>query len=258
MSDNTHNPAVETTSARIHPTILQVIPNIDGGGAERTIVEMTEAIVRAGGRSLVAANPGRMAQKLADAGGTLIPFPAHVKDPLRILGNAKSLTEIIAREGVNLIHARSRAPAWSAWIAARRAKVPFVTTYHGAYNETNAIKKTYNSIMVRSDIVIANSAWTADLIRTRYAVPDHKIAIIDRGIDPTVYDASWVSAERRAQLRAAWGLKPETRIISGAGAFDATQRPVDCHRRGCRNPSRRSARRCGVRRHPGRRRPGPH
>ena len=213
MTDLTQIAPAGTSGARAYPTILQVIPNIDSGGAERTIIEMTEAIVRVGGRSLVASNPGRMAEKLAAAGGQLIPVAAHVKDPVRILGNVKTLGEIIAREKVNLIHARSRAPAWSAWMAARRAKIPFVTTYHGAYSEKNALKKAYNSIMVRSDIVIANSAWTADLIRSRYGVPDHRIATIDRGIDPAIYDASRVSAERKERLLKSWGLKPGTRII---------------------------------------------
>lgn len=217
MSDLTHtdapNSSASTGSGITRPTILQIIPNLDSGGAERTIVEMTDAIVRAGGRSLVASNPGRLAPKIAEAGGTLIPFPAHVKDPVRIVSNASALVTLIKREGVNLMHARSRAPAWSAWIAARRAKIPFVTTYHGAYNEKTAIKKAYNSVMIRSDIVIANSPWTADLIRSRYGIREHKLVVIDRGVDPSVFDASRVSAERREKLRAAWGLAPNTRII---------------------------------------------
>ena len=80
-----------------------------------------------------------------------------------------------AAEGVDLIHARSRAPAWSALWAARRAAVPFVTTYHGAYNETNALKKLYNSVMARGDVVIANSRYTADLIASRYATPRERL-----------------------------------------------------------------------------------
>ena len=77
----------------------------------------------------------------------------------------------VAEERVSLVHARSRAPAWSALWAARRAGVPFVTTYHGAYGEKNAAKKLYNSVMARGDVVIANSRYTARLIAERYATP---------------------------------------------------------------------------------------
>ena len=88
-----------------------------------------------------------------------------------MLANARAIARMVAAEGVDLIHARSRAPAWSALLAARRARVPFVTTYHGAYNETNALKRLYNSVMARGDVVIANSRYTADLIAARYATP---------------------------------------------------------------------------------------
>ena len=85
-----------------------------------------------------------------------------------MLANAAAIERLARRLGVDLVHARSRAPAWSALMAARRARVPFVTTYHGAYGETNALKRTYNSVMARGDVVIANSRYTADQIAQRY------------------------------------------------------------------------------------------
>src|SRR5512145_2915304 len=165
------------------PTILQVIPQLDAGGAELSVVEIAGAIARAGGRALVLAEPGRLAADVANAGGQVIPFPAATKNPVRLLANARRMARIAAREGVDLVHARSRAPAWSALIAARRLGVPFVTTYHGAYNETNALKRLYNSVMARGDVVIANSRFTAGLIAARYGTPAERVEVIHRGVD---------------------------------------------------------------------------
>src|SRR5205807_1428328 len=116
-------------------------------------------------------------------------------------------------QGVDLIHARSRAPAWSALLAARRAGVPFVTTYHGAYAETNAAKRFYNGVMARGDVVIANSVYTADLIAGRYGTARQRIAVIHRGVDIHQFDPARVAPERVAALRARWGADDATRVI---------------------------------------------
>ena len=164
--------------SKTRPTILQIIPKLDSGGAERTVVEMSDAIVRAGGRALVLAEDGRLAVDVRAAGGEIIDFPAATKNPLKIWSNSRGIARIVAAEGVDLIHARSRAPAWSALLACRRLGLPFVTTYHGAYNETGRIKRAYNSVMAQSDIVIANSNYTAGLIASRYNTPPAKIRVI--------------------------------------------------------------------------------
>ena len=119
-------------------TILQIIPHLDTGGAELSAVEIAAAVVRAGGRALVLAEPGRLAREVDAAGGEIVQFPAATKNPLRMLANARAIERLVREPGVDLVHARSRAPAWSALMAARRTRVPFVTTYHGAYGETNA------------------------------------------------------------------------------------------------------------------------
>jgi hypothetical protein len=121
------------TVAQTRPTILQIIPRLDTGGAELSAVEIAAAVVCAGGRALVLAEPGRLAPAVVAAGGEFIEFTAATKNPLRMLANARAIERLIRQQGVDLVHARSRAPAWSALVAARRARVPFVTTYHGAY-----------------------------------------------------------------------------------------------------------------------------
>ena len=195
------------------PTILQIIPQLDAGGAELSAVEIADAVVRAGGRAIVLAEPGRLAADIAKVGGEVVPFPAATKNPLRMLANAGAIARIVRREHVDLVHARSRAPAWSAMQAARRTGVPFVTTYHGAYGEKNAVKRLYNSVMARGDVVIANSRYTARLIAERYATPGARIEVIPRGVDVAKFDPDQIAEERVAALRGRWGVASEQPII---------------------------------------------
>lgn len=203
--------AIAVTASR--PTILQIIPELDTGGAELSAIEIAEAIVRAGGRALVLSEGGRLAPRIDALGGEFVPFPARTKNPARILWNARAIADIMRREGVDLIHARSRAPAWSALRAARATAKPFVTTYHGAYNENGRLKNLYNSVMARGDIVIANSRYTADLVKSRYGTPDDRIRVIHRGVDGAAFDPSAVSDKRKRDLREKWGVGPGQRII---------------------------------------------
>jgi glycosyltransferase involved in cell wall biosynthesis len=199
------------------PVILQVLPHLHTGGVERTVIEVAEAIVQAGGVALVAAEPGRLTGELEAVGGTLLPFPAATKSPARILANIFRLSEIIKAHGVSLVHARSRAPAWSAYYAARQAGVPFVTTYHGVYNQKSALKAWYNSVMARGDMVIANSHYTAGIVRERHGTPEARLVVIHRGVDLERFDPQSVEPERMAALRAAWGVAPDARLVIMAG-----------------------------------------
>lgn len=195
------------------PTILQIVPELDTGGAELSAIEIAGAIVKGGGRALVLTRGGRMARLVNEAGGELVEFPAATKNPVRIWLNARAIAQIVTREGVDLVHARSRAPAWSAKLAARRTNKPFVTTYHGAYGERSALKRAYNRVMADGDIVIANSKYTRDLVRLRYGTPEDRIRVIYRGVDGREFDPAAVAPSRVEALRRAWGLAPETRVI---------------------------------------------
>ena len=192
-------------------TILQVIPALQAGGAERTVIEISDAIVRAGGRALVTSTGGRMVSALEAVGGTHIEFDAASKSPLAVWNNSKHLADLIATENVSLIHARSRAPGWSAYRAARLSKTPFVTTYHGAYSGLKGLKRKYNSIMASGDMVIANSRWMAEHIAEVHGLSANQIMIIPRGVDFDTFDPEKISADRRAQIRSAWGLGPENK-----------------------------------------------
>jgi glycosyltransferase involved in cell wall biosynthesis len=195
------------------PTIAQVVPNLDAGGAEATTVEVADAIVRAGGRAIVVSEGGRLAARILAVGGELNVLPVASKNPARILANARSLKALVRREGVMLLHARSRAPGWSALLAARSLGLPLVTTYHGAYREGGRLKNLYNGVMARGDVVIANSGFTARSIKERYGKPAERIATIYRGVDLERFAPQTVTADRIAELKRQWAVLPSERII---------------------------------------------
>lgn len=195
-------------------TVLQVIPDLAAGGAERTVLEVTEALVAEGARSLVASRGGRLVDELKKLGGELIQMQAASKNPITIRSNASKLAKLIACENVDIIHARSRAPAWSAFMAAEKTQTPFVTTYHGAYSENFPGKRWYNSVMAKGDRVIANSAWIAEHVRKTYELPEERLVTIPRGVDLQAFDPANVSAERVDAVRKSWNISDDSdRII---------------------------------------------
>lgn len=196
-----------------NPVILQVIPALDAGGAERTTVEITAALSQAGFAPLIASEGGRMEGELKAAGGELIRMKLDSKSPLRIAANALALRDLIGSRGVKLVHARSRAPAWSALFAARAARVPLVTTYHGIYNSGNPFKRYYNSVMAKGDMVIANSQWTADHVRAEHGLDAARIAVIPRGVDLSRFDPGGVAPDRIAAMRASWHARDDDIVI---------------------------------------------
>jgi glycosyltransferase involved in cell wall biosynthesis len=194
-------------------TILQVVPRLDTGGSEQATVEIAEALTRAGAKALVATAGGRMATAVTQAGGEVVTLPVASKNPLTMLANARRLERLIVERQVALVHARSRAPAWSAYLAARRTGRPFVTTYHGAYGTLGPLKAAYNSVMVRGDRVIANSRYTAKLIAARHRLKQERIRVIYRGIDEAAFDPLVVPPGPVAKLRERWGVSSEIKIV---------------------------------------------
>jgi glycosyltransferase involved in cell wall biosynthesis len=190
----------------VPPGVLQLLPALASGGVERGTIEIAEAIRDAGLRPLVASAGGALVAELEALGVRHVTLPLATKSPLAIWRNAATLAALVRRENVAILHARSRAPAWSALLAARRTGRAFVTTYHGTYNENLPGKRLYNSVMARGDRVIAISRFIADLLRARHGVPEGRIRLIPRGVDPRRFDPARVTpAEIRAQ-RSDWGV----------------------------------------------------
>jgi glycosyltransferase involved in cell wall biosynthesis len=187
-------------------TLLQVIPELDTGGAEQTTVDIAAAVVAAGGRALVASRGGRMAARLTEVGGELVAMPVHSKNPFTVAANGRRLARLIRDEGVSLVHVRSRAPAFSALMAARAATTPLIATYHGVYNARSAPKRWYNAAMTRGALVIANSDYTRTHVMAEHGVAAERIVAIPRGIDLARFDPAAVGADRVDALLQAWGV----------------------------------------------------
>jgi glycosyltransferase involved in cell wall biosynthesis len=195
------------------PIILQVLPSLITGGVERGTVEIAQAIVEAEATALVVSAGGPLVRQIERAGGTHITLPLATKSPLRIWRNAAALEAVIRDHNVSLVHARSRAPAWSAWIACQRTGVAFVTTYHGTYTEGFPFKRRYNAVMARGRIVIAASHYIANLITTQHGLDPGRIRVIPRGVDPAVFDPAAVSGSRIAKLAQEWRLPEGMRTV---------------------------------------------
>jgi len=193
-------------TAAAPPAVLQILPSLVSGGVERGTLEIAESLVAEGFRAFVASAGGPLVAPLEALGARHVALPLDTKSPLGIWRNAGRLAALVRAEGIGLLHARSRAPAWSALLAARRTGAGFVTTYHGTYNEGFPCKRLYNSVMARGDRVIAISDFIAGIVRDRHGVPPDRLRVILRGVDERRFDPDQVTPERVAALRAAWSL----------------------------------------------------
>jgi glycosyltransferase involved in cell wall biosynthesis len=191
------------------PTILQIIPEMHNGGVERGVVDIAKAIVDASGVALVVSAGGKLTDALKAVGAVHITLPVASKNPLRIKRNGALLQEIIRQHKVNIVHARSRAPAWSAFYAAQNENVPFVTTFHGVYGLTGIGKQRYNSVMVRGARVIAVSHYIEQHIQKHYAehVNTANIRVIHRGVDTQRFQPNAVVRQKVIQLIQDWHLE---------------------------------------------------
>ena len=200
--------------ARVSNTaVLQVLPSLVTGGVERGTVEITRAIAKAGGIALVASAGGRMIAAVNRAGGRHVTLPLDSKNPLTIWRNASLLADVIRTERVAIVHARSRAPAWSAWLACRRTGAHFMTTYHGTYGENLPFKRHYNAVMAKGERVIVASRFIAERVMARHGTDPARIRLIPRGVDPAVFDPDAVSGDRIARLERAWRLPDGAPVV---------------------------------------------
>jgi glycosyltransferase involved in cell wall biosynthesis len=193
--------------------VLQVLPALDTGGVERGTIEVTAALAEAGFRPFVASAGGRLVQELTRAGGVHLGLPLASKDPLVMWRNAGKLAAIAREHGIAILHARSRAPAWSARLAAGRVGAHFVTTYHGTYNENLPFKRAYNAVMASGERVIAISHFIAGHLIARHGTDPARVRVIPRGVDPLRFDPASVGGDRMRRLAEAWRLPDGAPVI---------------------------------------------
>ena len=205
----------------VGPTVLQVLPALVSGGVERGTVDMARAIVQAGWRPLVVSRGGPMVRELERVGATHIELPVHSKNPLHWRATFDSLVDVIHRERVDLVYARSRLPAWHAMKAAARNRVPFVTTFHQRPAASTALKRAYNSVMVRGERVIAISHYIAERLLADYRLDPARLRVIPRGVDLEMFDPDKVPAERMIRLVNKWRLPDGVPVVMMPGRITA-------------------------------------
>lgn len=166
-------------------TVLQILPALNRGGVERGTVQIDNALVAAGHTSIVVSRGGQLVSELK---GTHIELPVHTKNPIKMLFNAHLLKFVIKENNVDIVHARSRAPAWSAYLATKGTKAKYITTFHGTYNIQNGFKRWYNSVMTKGVKIIAVSDFIKNHIIDNYGIDAKKIQTIHRGIDIDKFD----------------------------------------------------------------------
>ncbi len=199
-------------------TCLQVLPALVQGGVERGAIDMAIAQVNAGWRALVASSGGPLVRELTRGGAEHITLPLDTKNPFSMKKNVERLAAVLRDENVDLVHARSRAPAWSAWKAAQDAHIPFVTTFHSSYGlGPFGLKKAYNHVMTRGARVIAISAFIRDHILAEYGIDADRVRVIHRGVDTALLDPNCVSPQRLIQLTQRWRLPDDGRVITLPG-----------------------------------------
>jgi glycosyltransferase involved in cell wall biosynthesis len=206
--------------------VLQVIPNLGAGGAEQSCIDIVTGLKERGYLPLVVSAGGARAPEVERLGGRHYTHRVNSKNPLIILNNAFWLARFIREKRVDIVHARSRAPAWSAWLAARMAKCPFVTTFHAAYKFSSALKRCYNRIMTRGGRVIAISQFIADHIAQSYRINPEKIRVIPRGIELDRFAPEHVTEDCRDELRREWNVSEKQKIV----LMPARISPIKGHR----------------------------
>jgi len=200
------------------PVVLQVLPELQHGGVEWGTVQIAEALKQNGYTGFVASCGGRLVYELDKLKIKHFTLPLKTKNPLKMYLNSLKLAKIIKENGINIVHARSRAPAWSAYWAAKRTGVKFMTTFHGTYGlGPKGIKKFYNKVMTFGQLIIAISKHIRSHMLQNYTVDESKIRLIPRCVDIEKFSPAAVTQERIIRAIADNNLPEDRPIISLVG-----------------------------------------
>ncbi len=194
--------------------VMQIIPELGAGGAEQGCIDIAGEIVKSGSEAIVVSNGGYRVSELARLNVTHIDMPVHSKNPIIMWKNISRLKKIIKKHNVNIVHARSRAPAWSAYKACQgNDDVHFMTTCHAPYNISGEAKRRYNSSIAHGEIIIAISEYVESYLKENYEVDDERIRLIHRGIPIDRFHPTAVTADRMIKLESEWRIPDGANII---------------------------------------------
>ncbi len=196
--------------------VLQVIPKLGYGGAETGCYDLAHYLPENGCKSFIVTSGGELTKFVDKKKVQLIKLPVNSKNPLIIFFNTLILIFIIIINNISIVHARSRAPAWACLFATKITKRKFVTTFHGTYNFKSKIKKFYNSVMVKSNLVIAGSNFIFSHIKNNYSDYlniNNKLLVIFRGINVDYFDPTTKTVKEENKLLKSWGIEENKKII---------------------------------------------
>ncbi len=202
----------------MHPKlkVLQVIPKLGYGGAETGCYDIAHYLHENDCKSFLICNGGELTKFIDKKKVKYIRLPVNSKNPILVFFNSIIISLIILFYGINIVHARSRAPAWSCLLATKITRCKFVTTFHGTYNFKSKLKKLYNSVMLRSDLIIAGSNFIFSHIKENYSEylnDKKKFLVIFRGINTDYFDPSTTIETEEDELFKSWGLKIERKTV---------------------------------------------
>ena len=196
--------------------VLQVIPRLGYGGAETGCYDLAHYLHEQKCKSYIVTSGGELIKYIDKKKVKLIKLPVHSKNPILILINSIAIMVLILVFNITVVHARSRAPAWSCYIATKATGRKFVTTFHGTYNFNSSIKKFYNSIMVKSDLLIAGSNFIFSHISENYKKflnSKNKFLVIFRGINTEYFDTDTIKKKDVEKLKSEWKIEDNKKII---------------------------------------------
>lgn len=195
------------------PVIMQIIPELGPGGAEQGCIDVAAELVRSGSQALVVSHGGARIHELTRIGATHINLPVHSKNPFTILKNIKRLKKIIEQYNVDIVHVRSRAPAWSAYYACKKSLARYMSTCHAPYNINGKAKLFYNSAIAKGERVIAISNHVANYLLQNYKIDKRNIRLIHRGIGLDKFHPNRVTPAQMIKVSEEWRIPEGANII---------------------------------------------
>jgi glycosyltransferase involved in cell wall biosynthesis len=197
--------------------VLIVAPALEAGAADAGAVELTRILKHAGHHAIVVSNAGRLVADINAAGAEFVPLNVATANPVRILRNVFALRRLAREKHCDAIHALGRSGAWSALVAARLTRLPFLTSWYKGFRDQNLFKHLYNGVMARGDRVVAVSEQLAQLVNDRYGTAWDRISVVPCSVDLERFDPERMTQARIDAVRHAWGVTGETKVILVVG-----------------------------------------
>ncbi len=192
---------------------MQIIPALGTGGAEQGCIDVAAELVRSGAKSIVVSHGGHRIPEILRGGSIHVDLPVHSKNPFVMWRNIARLRKLIREHDVDIVHARSRAPAWSAWKAVENTRARFMTTCHAPFNISGDVKKFYNSSIARGERVIAISNYVREYLLKNYEIEDRNIRLVHRGVAIEKFHPNAVAPTHLIKLSKDWRLPDGCTIV---------------------------------------------